>query len=112
MTHEFAGLFAAHVVARISDPEEMRSAFDDDEEDVGGDGDDGDDGGGGGQRGRGYRRRRGDRGRDGGGWVERAVRRAVMDRGRGGLAIGAGEEERVGEVMAAMGGTEEWRQSA
>lgn len=74
MTHEFASLFAAHVVARISDPEEMQPAFDDDEEDVGGDGDDGDDGDGGGQWGRGYQGRRGDRGRDEGGRVERAVR--------------------------------------
>lgn len=48
MTHEFAGLFAAHVVARISDLEEMRPTFDDEEDEVGGDGDEGDDGGGGG----------------------------------------------------------------
>lgn len=35
-----------------------------------------------------------------------------MDRGRGGLANGAGEEGRVGEVMAAVGGIDEWRRSA
>lgn len=33
MTEEFATLFAAHVVARISDPVEMTPAFDDDEDD-------------------------------------------------------------------------------
>lgn len=39
--------------------------------------------------------------------MERAVRRVVMDRGRGGLAIGAGGEGRVGEVLAVVGGTNE-----
>lgn len=32
-----------------------------------------------------------------------------MDRGRGGLAIGVGGEGRVGEVIAAVGGTDELR---
>lgn len=109
MTDEFAQLFAARAVARISDPEEMRPAFDSDEEegDGGDDGDDGDDGGGG--RERGARGRRGDKGRRGDRGVDRVVRQAVIDRGRGGLAIGAGGEGRVGEVLAAVGGDDEPR---
>lgn len=47
MTDEFARLFAAWVVARISDPEEMRLSFDDDDEEGGGDDEDDGDGGGG-----------------------------------------------------------------
>lgn len=39
--------------------------------------------------------------------MERAVRWEVMDRGRGGLAIGAGGEGRMGEVLAIVGGTDE-----
>lgn len=41
--------------------------------------------------------------------MERVVRRVVVDRGRVGLAIGARGEERVGEVIAVVGGTYEFR---
>lgn len=48
MTDEFARLFAARAVVRISNPMEMQPTFDDNEDEGGGDGDEGDDGGGGG----------------------------------------------------------------
>lgn len=35
-----------------------------------------------------------------------------MDRGRGGLAIGAGDKERVGEVIAVVGGYDDIRRPA
>lgn len=44
--------------------------------------------------------------------VERVVWWVMMDRGRGGLAIMEGGEERVGEVIAAVGGADELRRSA
>lgn len=44
--------------------------------------------------------------------MERAVWRAVVDRGRGGLAIRARGEERVGEVIAVVGGIDELRRPA
>lgn len=34
----------------------------------------------------------------------------VVDRGRGGLAIGAGGEERVGEMIVVVGGHDDFRQ--
>lgn len=39
--------------------------------------------------------------------MQRAVRQGRIERGRGGLAIGAGREGRVTEVLAAVGGEEE-----
>lgn len=41
--------------------------------------------------------------------MERVVRRAVVDRGRGGLAIRAWGEEKVGEVIAVVGGHDDFR---
>lgn len=57
-------------------------------------------------------RRRGDRDGDGGGRVrrvERVVQWVVLDRGRGGLAIRAREEEKVEEVIVAVGAYEDVR---
>lgn len=59
------------------------------------------------------RGRRGERGGDGGDREiqgERVGRRAMMDRGRGGLAIRVGGEERVEEVIAVVGGHDDFRQ--
>lgn len=44
--------------------------------------------------------------------MERVVRQAVEDRGREGLAIGAGGEGRVGEVIEVVGGIDDFRQPA
>lgn len=112
MTDDFARLFAVRAVARISDPKEMRPAFDSDEEEGEGDDDDDDGEDGGDGRGRGARGRWGGRGRRGDRGVERVVRQGVIDRGRGGLAIGAGGERRAGEALAVVGGVDEARQPA
>lgn len=126
MTDKFAALFTTWAVARISDPAEMIPSFDDDEEvdEGGGDGGGGDggDGRGGGRgrqgekrrldRGRLDRGRRGERGVDGGAREiqgERVGKQVAMDRGRGGLAIRAREEEWVGEVLAMVGGYDDFR---
>lgn len=64
------------------------------------------------ERGRLDQGRRGEIGGDGGArgiQGERVGWQVVMDRGRGGLAIRAGEEERVGEVLAAVGGYDDFK---